>query len=297
MTSQRSHGRAEVEVSLRAEAIVGEGPVWSQTEGVLYWVDILGQAVHRFCPLSGRDEVFDIPGMPGCIVPRAQGGFLAAVGQAIYAVDEGFSWWERWAEPEGEGRRFNDGKCDPQGRFWVGSMDLEQVEPIGSLYRLGSDRLPSVVLPGLVIANGLDWSLDHRTFYFTDSGRGTIYRFAFDPDTGHVSGQQVFATIPPEHGIPDGLCVDADGCVWAAHWDGGRITRFDPDGVVDRVVQLPVPRPTSVAFGGIDLDVLYVTTARYQLSPAQLKEAPLSGSVLAVHVDGVRGRPAFAFAG
>ena len=152
------------------------------------------------------------------------------------------------------------------------------------------------MLPGVIVSNGLGWSPDDRIMYFTDSGRGVIYAFDFDVDTGDIDNRRDFVRVAPADGLPDGLAVDAEGFVWGAHWNGWRITRYDPDGRIDRVVDLPVPQVTSLAFGGDSLDQMFVTTARLGLTENQLKEAPLSGGLFMIDA-GVTGLPEVPFQG
>jgi sugar lactone lactonase YvrE len=188
------------------------------------------------------------------------------------------------------GNRTNDGKVDPLGRVWVGTMDDTEAQFTGALYRIDQDLVVTRVLDGVGVSNGLDWSPDGTVFYYTDSKRGLIWRFPFHMQTGTLGRREIFATVPPDQGVPDGLTVDSDGYVWSAHWDGWRITRYDPDGNVERVVWLPVPRVTSLCFGGRALDTLYITSARIGLSNEELLEAPLSGALFSCR-PGVAGRP------
>jgi len=188
------------------------------------------------------------------------------------------------------GNRTNDGKVDPLGRVWIGTMDDTEGQFTGALYRIDQDLVVTRVLDGVGVSNGLDWSPDGTVFYYTDSKRGLIWRFPFHMQTGTLGRREVFATVPADQGVPDGLTVDSDGYVWSAHWDGWRITRYDPDGNVERVVWLPVPRVTSLCFGGRALDTLYITSARIGLSNAELLEAPLSGALFSCR-PGVAGRP------
>jgi sugar lactone lactonase YvrE len=202
------------------------------------------------------------------------------------------------ASPEAgkPGNRFNDGKCDRRGRFWVGTLAIDATPGHGSLYRLDPDGRCQTMDTGFHISNGLGWSPDDRRFYFTDTGPKRIYVYDFDAESGAIENRRVFAQLPDNVGSPDGLAVDADGFVWSAHWDGWCVTRYDPEGKVDRVINLPVPRPTSCSFGGPDLSTLYITSARIRLSAQQLAEAPMSGSVFALQA-GVRGLPETPFAG
>ncbi len=181
-----------------------------------------------------------------------------------------------------ENRRFNDGKCDPQGRFWAGTLALDATPGMGCLYCLSVDGNVRLVEDGFHICNGLGWSPDGKKFYLTDSGNRVIYQYDFDAATGDVHNKRTFVQLGEDDGVPDGLAIDEEGCLWSAIWDGWRVVRFDPDGVVDRVVEVPVPRPTSCAFGGTDLKTLFITSARIRLSAVQLAGAPLSGSVFAL---------------
>ena len=193
-------------------------------------------------------------------------------------------------EADVSGNRPNDGKCDRQGRFWFGTMDDSETGFAGSLYKVGAGGALTRMLSGIGVSNGLDWSPDGTIFYYTDSLRRTIWQFPFDTAEGALGERAPFVTLDPHEGAPDGLTVDEDGYVWSAHWDGWRIVRYNPDGVIDRVFELPVPRPTSVCFGGPDLSILYVTSARIGLSPAALERAPLSGGLFSLR-PGVRGLP------
>ena len=208
---------------------------------------------------------------------------------------------EKLAEPESDkpGNRFNDGKTDRQGRMWGGTMgDVHCDHPIGSLYRLGADLTPVRVDQGIRCSNGLGWSPDSKTMYFTESFRYRILAYDFDAATGNVSNRRVFVSLAQhESAFPDGgLTVDAEGYVWSAQPMFGRLARYSPGGELERVIELPVSRGTSVMFGGPNLDVLYVTTMRETLSEEQLAEEPLAGSLLALR-PGVKGLAETPFSG
>lgn len=289
---------AGVRVVVRAEALLGEGPLWSVAEGRLYWVDILNPSVHRSDPDSGRDEMLALPEMVSALAPRRSGGLIAAARSGLRGFDFSAGLGETLAVPEADrpGNRFNDGKCDREGRFWVGTLALDATPDAGALYRIGADGQATMMASGLHVANGLGFSPDGRRFYLADSARRRIFVFDADPVTGALSERRVFAEVAEGHGTPNGLAIDAEGYVWAALWDGWCVVRYDPAGAVDRIVNLPVPRPTSCAFGGADLRTLFVTSARVRLSAAQLREAPLSGSVFAVACE-VPGLPEGGFGG
>lgn len=280
-----------------AEAKLGEAPFWSVTEDCLYWVDIDGRRAFRFDPGSGDRQVFVQRHEVGCLVPRRQGGFVAGVDVGLAFIDRDLAGAEVFASPEaGRRTRFNDGKCDRRGRFWVASTDREETEPLAALYRLDAGGLARVV-PGLIVGNGMGWSPDDQTMYLTETAAGTIFAFDYDIARGGLSNQRVFAQVPNEHGLPDGLTVDAEGFVWSAHWGGARITRYAPEGTIDRVIALPVPNVTSLAFGGPALDRLYVTTARLGMSAQALAAAPLSGGLFVIDDTGVVGLPETEFDG
>ncbi|MEO5338924.1 MAG: SMP-30/gluconolactonase/LRE family protein [Magnetococcus sp. MYC-9] len=279
-------------------AELGEGPVWDPRENTLYWVDIKGQAIFRHIVSDDKTERFGLSEPVGCVVPCRAGGW-------VVALASGFARIEHWnsaprplcnPEPHLPNNRFNDGKCDTTGRLWAGTMDDAERACSGSLYRLDADHRVHAMVHDLGISNGLGWSPDDTRFYLTDSTRKTIWVYDHDAPSGSLSNRRVFAQVPDGAGWPDGLTIDRDGGVWSAHWDGWRLTRYTPDGQVDRTVPLPVPRPTSCTFGGEHAATLFVTSARTGLSAHLLEQAPLSGSVLTLET-GTSGLPPNLFAG
>ncbi|SDR48079.1 SMP-30/gluconolactonase/LRE family protein [Pseudovibrio sp. Tun.PSC04-5.I4] len=264
-------------------AQLGESPVWHRDENKLYWVDILKPSVCRFDPKTGQNDSWDIGKLVSAVMPADDGRLLLATQDGLEWFDFASSSLTPFAHPERgiEGNRLNDAKIGPGGSVWVGSMRLDASQPTGGLYRVTSDGSFEVKETGIAVSNGLGWSPDARTFYFVDTVIGVILAYDTAPGTGELSNKRVFATIPESEGRPDGLTVDAEGGVWVAIWDGWRVNRYLPDGSLDRVIDLPVPRPTSVTFGGQDLTTLYITSARTRLPAATLAEAPLSGGVFA----------------
>lgn len=266
---------------------LGEGPLWNTGESALYWTDILGAAIHRYHPATGKHEVFPVGMTVGAFAFRASGGLVLA------AADR-FAAWQPGQTPEtlaqfaeiGAGQRFNDGKVDPQGRFWAGAMGHGAVN---HLYRLDADHTSHMMLDEISISNGIGWSPDERTMYYTDTPTGEIAAFDFEPEYGAISNRRIFAKVEKAIGYPDGLCVDAEGGVWSAVWDGWRVLHFDPSGALTESIDLPVQRPTSCAFGGANLDTLYITSAREGLSTAELAQQPGAGALFAVQA-GVRGQ-------
>lgn len=295
----RPHDREPhaVEIAVPGSDFLAEGPHWSEERQKLFWVDILAPSVITGDPTNGSRTEVDLPELVGCVVPRRNGGFVVATETGIKALTEDGQ-LSLLCDPEADipGNRFNDGKCDRQGRFWVGSLAINTAPRQGNLWRVDTDGSAHKMDSGFHISNGLGWSPDDSTMYFTDSGKGEIYAYDFDAASGDVANRRVFASLNEGSGVPDGLSVDSEGFVWVACWDGWSVVRFDPLGRVDRVINLPVPRPTSCAFGGADLSKLFITTARIRLSSQVLSEAPLSGSVLAIDA-GVAGQQETRFAG
>jgi sugar lactone lactonase YvrE len=284
---------------LEIHSNLGEGPLWHATEQRLYWLDLLRPAVYRFDPATRENEQrpADIGTYIGGLVFRARGGWIVVKEDGISAVEAGGA-RRVLMHPESDlpGNWFNDCKCDRQGRLWTGSADRGEKDPTGNLYVIDAALRARRVDSGIICANGPAFSPDGRICYFCDSYARQVFRYDIDPATGEVGPRQLFATVPDDAGYPDGMTVDADGFLWNAHWDGWRVTRYAPDGAIDRVLEVPVPRPTAPGFGGADLATLFITSAAGGLSEQQLKEAPLSGSLFACE-PGVRGLPEPMFAG
>jgi L-arabinonolactonase len=289
---------SEIRCVADVRAEVGEGPAWDDRAGVLWWVDIKGQRLFRFDPTSGENRAWPMPERIGCVIPRQDGGLIGAFQTGFKGIDPESGAVTPIVDPEPDrpGNRFNDGKCDRRGRLFAGTMDDAEVACTGTLYRLDPDLSIHVVRRDVHLSNGLGWSPDDRLMYYTDSLRRLIWVCDYDADRGAVANERVFARVAEEAGVPDGLCVDADGFVWSAHWGGWRVTRYAPDGRIDRVLEMPVPQPSSCAFGGPDLATLYVTSAAIGMSEADLAKAPQGGGLFALEV-GVRGQPVSRFAG
>lgn len=276
----RSTRTVDVACVLPWGAQLGESPVWDDAQKRLYWVDILEPAVHRFDPATGRNETRATNKLVSAILPAENGLMFVASQDGIERFDFTSGRFDPYVNPEAElsENRLNDAKVDRHGAIWVGSMRLDASRPGGSLYRIVNEKSVSPMESGLFVSNGMGWSPDGATFYFVDTIPGTILAYAVAEDGG-ISDRRVFARIPEASGRPDGLTVDTEGGVWCAIWDGWRVDRYTPDGVLDFSIEMPVPRPTSVAFGGDDLSTLYVTSARTRLPASALAEAPLSGGL------------------
>jgi sugar lactone lactonase YvrE len=265
-------------------AALGEGPYWVPEDSCLLWVDIPNGLLFRTSVPSG-DTVSVALGEVSAAFPTLDGEILTAGGSRLVLrapAASGDGWTERTiaAAPARPGIRFNDAAVDPAGRVWVGSMDIDEKEPLGVLYRLDPGSALTPIVTGVTVSNGLSWSPDGARLYYADSPTRRIDVFDYVPATGEVFERRVFADLSGAEGVPDGLTVDADGCVWVAMHDGGALRRFDPYGHQDAVLPLPVSRPTSCAFGGPGMSELYVTTASIDLTEAERAAQPLAGRLL-----------------
>lgn len=276
---------------MRAEAVTGvvthhgEGPVWDDREGRLLWVDMLRGDVLSFSPGNGEVQRTHVGDVAACVVPRADRGFAVATERGFALVgDELEQLPDIWQDTA---IRMNDGACDPQGRFYCGSMAYDASPGRGALYRLDPDRSIHQVLTGVTISNGLGWSPAGDIAYYIDSPTQRIDVLDHDPATGSLDGRRPLVRIADDVGLPDGLTVDAEGGIWVALWDGGAVHRYTSDGVLDCVIELPTNRPTSCAFGGEDLTDLYISTSALDVSP---DAEPLAGALFHVK-PGVLGLP------
>lgn len=295
----RAGAHHATDVVVRQAGQLCEGPLWDPRIGRLLWVDIPLGLVHRLDVATGADVVVRDLGQPvGCVALRGSAGYVVAIERGVAVADD--DWREVDAIGELPGQpaltRTNDGACDPWGCFWVGTLAHDERPGAGALYRVAADHTVTQVLGGVSVSNGIDWSPDGSAMYYVDSGSGRVDVFDVDPADGQVAGRRSLVEVDVPGAVPDGLTVDAEGFLWVALWDGGRVRRYTPDGRLDREVLLPVDRVTSVAFGGPNLDALYVTTARDGLAPDALDRQPLAGSVF-VHDPGVHGRAPNAWAG
>ncbi|MFI8521682.1 SMP-30/gluconolactonase/LRE family protein [Streptomyces sp. NPDC085481] len=277
------------ETAVRESAELGEGPTWDEAGARLLWVDILGSRIHTYEPAGGRRTVLATDQHVGAAKPRAGGGIVANLrdGVGLYDTDGAFSWLRHHPVP---GRRGNDAAVAPDGSLWAGTMRYDEAPGGGDLVRIAPDGRATPLLDPVTISNGIGWSPDASLAYYVDTPTRRI-------DILRVADEQVverreFVTVGQRDGYPDGLAVDAEGCVWVALWDGGALHRYSPHGALDRIVPLPVARPTACAFGGPGLRDLYVTTARSGLAQPE----PLAGSLL-VFPDMGEGLPAAPFTG
>jgi sugar lactone lactonase YvrE len=270
------------------EAVLGEGPIWVAREAALYWLDIKGRKIFRLSEAGELDQ-WPTPFRVGSIAPRANGGFIAGTDQGIAEIDLSSGRLQILFNPEEElaSNRFNDGKVDRSGRFWAGTMDDEERRASGALYRFMEDLSWVAVDAGYKVTNGPAFSPDGKRMYHNDSARQVTYVFDTD-EAGNAANRRTFLQFGEGDGYPDGMTVDAEGCLWIAFWDGGCVRRYSADGELLRTVEMPVSRPTSCAFGGSGLDRLYVTSARIGLDETALGMQPNAGGLFLV-TPGVQG--------
>ena len=274
--------RLQADLLLDAHAQLAEGPCWEAARGLLLWVDILAGRVHRLDPESGTDSALDAGQHVGAAVPRAAGGLLLAVRDGFATLDEqGHCTVIRQVEADQPDNRMNDGKCDPLGRFWAGTMAYkwEERPGAGALYRLDPDRSVRTMLTGVSISNGLAWSADARTFYYIDSPTRGVDAFDFDLEPGTLAERRRLVSVPAEAGMPDGMAIDHDGCLWVALYGGGAVHRYTPDATLDTIVEVPATQVTSCTFGGPDGGDLFITTAAQDLTEDQLATQPHAGAL------------------
>lgn len=286
---------------LPARAQLGECPLWSVEEGRLYWVDIDGRAVHRFDPATGTDEAVDLPGRPGslALTATARELLVAMEGRLGFLSFDDASWRD-WVElePDGNGNRLNDGRCDPAGRFWVGTMHdpAAATEAMGSLYRVEADGTTAVMRTDIGVPNATAFSPDGRTMYFADTHRDVVWAYDYDVGTGLQTNERVFVDFADLPGRPDGACVDEDGGYWIACVYGSAVLRVTPDGQIDQRIDVPVLKPTMPAFGGPDRSTLFVTSIGGGGSHAVDPSQPEAGGIFAVETR-FRGLAETGFAG
>ena len=299
----------QAELLLDARATLGEGPAWDAKTQTLHWVDILGKRVHAW--RDGRDDFLQLDEFVGCVAPRRDGGLVAALHASFVTLD-----WDvvRSGTPHSQAgyhpaprkllasitepatNRFNDGKCDPAGRFLAGTMDMNEKAASGNLYSLEAGKSPRKLLDGIRISNGLAWSPDYQTFYYIDTPTRQVRAFDYDLHAGHISNPRVAVEVPESMGWPDGMTSDMEGRLWIALWGGARVARWNPlDGRLEAEVNVPALQTSSCVFGGARRDILYVTSARKGMDESALAQYPLSGGVFQIETQ-TEGMPTFEFA-
>lgn len=293
----------KVESVVKERALIGEGPVWEESDQTLLFVDIAGQKIHRWNAATNQIQSVQTGDMVGFAVPRRSGGYIAGVGCSIMAVD-----WtnQKWTplvsvDEDRPENRLNDGKVDPMGRLVAGTMrrdaETAQVKP-GSLYLMNTDLSVTKLLSQVDISNGMDWSQDLKTFFYIDSLAKSVDAFDYDSSSGHLGNRRVVYRMAEGEGLPDGMTLDANGRLWVACYDGGRVINIDPvTGQRLQTVSLPAMKTTSCCFGGPDYSELFVTSASLGVDQSELQKQPQAGNTFRVTGLGVKGRPSHSFTG
>jgi sugar lactone lactonase YvrE len=282
-----------MQVLSEQRSILGESPLWHHAEQVFYWVDIVGRHVFRYDPGRAREEVVLSGETVTSLSELSAGGLMLVTPQRLCTLRQGETTTVVDVSLP-DGVRTNDGKCDPRGRLWFGTMDLETSSPLGELFVFDGESIRRV-LDRLILSNGLGWSPSGDILYHVDSIKRHLYRHRYDGDTGAIEGREVLVDMTGGPEVPDGLAVDVAGNVWVAMYDGWRIDVYDPSGRHIHREELDVQRPTSVAFGGEGLSDLYVTTASQELTADELDHQPNAGLLLRL-APGIEGLPVAAFA-
>ncbi len=289
-----------IEVLVDVKTTLGEGPLWDVESQRLYWIDSFDGRVFR-CTHDGREvRAWDVPQKIGSMALRRDGGAVVSLQRGFHFLDFETGDCELIVDPEPDkpNNRLNDGKVDKRGRFVAGSMDTMEEGPNGALYRLDPDLSLHQLDSDIIVSNGPCWSPDGETFYFADTWTGEIWAYDYDLDSGGVSNRRTFAKVDTSGGgAADGSTVDAEGCLWNALVYDGKLVRYTPDGAVERIVEMPVKKVTSVNFGGPNLDVLYVTCMAKPPLPRFPGDGVLRGSLFAIYDLGIKGVPEPRFAG
>lgn len=284
----------KIEQLVDCRTTLGEGPLWDVGQERIYWIDSFGNRVYRAAADGTGIETWDVPDKIGSIAVRRDGsGAVVALRTGIHLLDFATGEIEPVVDPEAgiETTRLNDGKVDKRGRFVVGSMDMKEEAPNGALYRLDPDFTCHQLADGIMVSNGPCWSPEGETFYFTDTWSEDIWAYDYDLEAGTLSNRRTLCSTRGQDGVPDGSTVDAEGYIWNAQVYGGFVVRYAPDGSVDRRIEMPVKKVTSVMFGGPELDVLYVTSMAKPPLPHLPEDGPLGGSLFVIRDLGVRGVP------
>jgi sugar lactone lactonase YvrE len=275
----------------KSNCILGEGPMWHSARKSFMWVDIEGKSIFEYNWQNKKANKWNVGHRVSLIIEDNNDTVVLALqyGLAEFNLETGELYWLTDLEKEIDSNRTNDGACDVQGRLWIGTMDVGCKQGKGSLYCIDKDLLPQKKLENLSISNGITWSLNNERMYHVDTATGIVSAYLFDASTGDIKFEKEAIRVPSELGAPDGMCIDEKGMLWIAHWDGFGVYRWNPhNGILLDKIELPVPQVTACTFGGEDLDHLFITTARENLSHQQLEKYPESGNVF-IAKPGVKG--------
>ncbi len=272
-------------------AKLGEGAFWNYQTQEFYWVDIEGKKLHIYHPATKTNRSFSTPSRIGTVVPIDENSAIIALEDGMYKINTRSGKVSLFASVEADmpGNRFNDGKCDPAGRLWVGSMDFGTKNPTANLYRIDADGVATKMLDSITISNGIVWASDEKTMYYIDTPTGQIRAYDFDVSTGDISNERVAVEVPDSLGFPDGMAIDAEDMLWVGMWSGNAVARFNPKtGQLISKIEVPAKNVTACAFGGPNLDTLYITTANLGMTKEEQKAFPFAGSIFKA-VPGVKG--------
>lgn len=279
-------------------SILGEGPVWNPVDKKIYWIDIVNGHIHSHDLSNGLQTTIEVHDMIGSFAFCDDGRLIAALQKGIVFIDPKTGEQEMIGDPESHlpQNRFNDGKCDPAGRFFAGTLPLSEDHPGGNLYRVDHDCSIHKILEKITISNGLCWSHDHRFLYFIDTAALRVDRFDYDISTGSIANRKPIIEIDPKEGYPDGMTIDGEGMLWIAHWGGWQVTRWNPNtGEKIGNIHLPVSQVTSLCFGGEHYDTLFITSARRGLNEEALQKEPLAGATFIVNDIPFKGNAFYTF--
>ncbi|HNY45756.1 MAG TPA: SMP-30/gluconolactonase/LRE family protein [Casimicrobium sp.] len=278
--------RLKAELALDARATLGECVRWDEREGLIYWVDIPGQRLHRYNPSTGHNDTMEIGQEIGCFALAETGGFITGLRSGYARIDTFGGTVQRLTSPDYDPAfvRFNDGRCDGAGRFWAGTMWEPRDRPAAHVYCLEADGRFSTKANPITLANGITFSPDNKTFTLADTPNHVLWTFDYDLDTATPSNRRVLRTFDPPQGRPDGACVDAEGNIYLAIFAGARVEKISPKGELLAVIDLPIPNITCCSFAGDDLQTLYITTARVRMSDEQLAQHPYAGGLFAIRL-------------
>ncbi|WP_409344476.1 SMP-30/gluconolactonase/LRE family protein [Paenibacillus sp. MBLB4367] len=288
-----------LQVVLDAKVTLGEGPSWEPGSNRLYWVDILGRQLHIYDPATGSDDTVDVGQLIGAVVPRQSGGVVMALQNGFHTYDFETKQLTPIGDPEADKAhtRFNDGKCDAAGRFWAGTMSLNDSPKQGALYCLETDGSIRKVIDGVTCSNGIAWNPDNTVMYYIDSPTRQVVAHDYDLATGGISNPRVVVQLADEDGVPDGMTSDSEGMLWVAVWGGWRVSRYNPEtGEQLARIDVPAEKVTSCVFTGDKLNELYITSARTGIDEEGLAKQPLAGGLFRVKTD-IQGSPTYAYGG
>jgi len=289
---ENKNNRNVATLEFKIKSKLGEGSFWNYKTSELYWIDIEGKELHIYKPENQKDRAFSLPSRIGTVVPTTKKDeALVALEDGIYRINTKTGEISLFSDVEAKLtiNRFNDGKCDPKGNLWVGSMNLRQDMASAYLYKIGPDGKATAMLDSITISNGIVWTKDHKTMYYTDTPTGKIMAYDFDPESATITNERIAVEVPESLGYPDGMTIDENDKLWVALWNGNAVGNFDPDtGKLIRKIEVPAHNITSCAFGGKDLNILYITTASIDMTSDEKKQFPDAGSLFKVR-PGVKG--------